>query len=86
MCTLYSLSHRIDELLKLVASMNAALGNLAPMPGIFPDYAAPIVRLDAEGQLRLDQARWGMPSPSFALKGRKTDPGLTNVRNTDSPH
>ncbi len=27
-----------------------------------------------------------MPSPAFALKGRATDPGVTNVRNTASPH
>jgi putative SOS response-associated peptidase YedK len=31
-------------------------------------------------------ARWGMPSPVFALKGRNCDPGVTNVRNTASPH
>jgi hypothetical protein len=31
-------------------------------------------------------ARWGMPSPLFALKGKKTDPGVTNVRNVGSPH
>ncbi len=31
-------------------------------------------------------ARWGMPSPVFALKGKKTDPGVTNVRNVKSPH
>jgi putative SOS response-associated peptidase YedK len=27
-----------------------------------------------------------MPSPAFALKGRATDPGGTNVRNTSLPH
>ena len=27
-----------------------------------------------------------MPSPQFALKGKATDPGVTNVRNTASPH
>ncbi len=31
-------------------------------------------------------ARWGMPSPVFALKGRKCDSGMTNVRNVKSPH
>lgn len=31
-------------------------------------------------------ARWGMPSPTFALKGRNSDPGVTNIRNTASPH
>jgi putative SOS response-associated peptidase YedK len=27
-----------------------------------------------------------MPSPVFALKGRNSDPGVTNVRNAASPH
>jgi putative SOS response-associated peptidase YedK len=31
-------------------------------------------------------ARWGMPSPVFALQGEKTDPGVTNIRNVKSPH
>ena len=31
-------------------------------------------------------ARWGMPSPQFALNGCKTDPSATNVRNVASPH
>ena len=31
-------------------------------------------------------AYWGMPSPLFALKGRNSDPGVTNVRNVASPH
>ena len=60
-------------------------GNMPPLPGIFPDYPAPIVRNGAEGR-ELAYARWGMPSPAFALKGRKTDPGVTNVRNVSSPH
>lgn len=30
--------------------------------------------------------RWGMPSPSFALKTRKTDLGVTAIRNVGSPH
>lgn len=55
------------------------------MPGVFPDYPAPIIRM-AEGQRELTMARWGMPSPQFALKGRATDPGVINVRNISSPH
>ena len=31
-------------------------------------------------------ARWGMPSPVFALKGRNSDGGVTNVRNVASSH
>jgi putative SOS response-associated peptidase YedK len=55
-------------------------GNLLPLPGIFPDYSAPIVRNTVNGR-GLAMARWGMPSPVFALKGRNSDPGVTNVRN-----
>jgi putative SOS response-associated peptidase YedK len=41
-------------------------GNLPSMPGIFPDYPAPIVR-NADGGRELTMARWGMPSSSKAL-------------------
>ena len=34
----------------------------------------------------LAKARWGMPSPLFALQGKRTDPGVTNIRNVKSPH
>jgi putative SOS response-associated peptidase YedK len=60
-------------------------GNLPPLPGIFPDYFAPIVR-NSPGGRELTMARWGMPSPVFALKGRNTDSGVTNIRNVASPH
>jgi putative SOS response-associated peptidase YedK len=56
-----------------------------PLPGIFPDYAAPIVR-NTPGGRELAMVRWGMPSPLFALKGKNPDPGVTNVRNVASPH
>jgi len=36
------------------------------MPGVFPDYQAPIVRNGADGR-ELATARWGMPSSQFAL-------------------
>jgi putative SOS response-associated peptidase YedK len=65
--------------------MHDRTGNLPPLPGIFPDYSAPIVRNTADGR-ELAMARWGMPSPVFALKGRNSDPGVTNVRNVASPH
>src|SRR3546814_10297071 len=61
------------------------LCNLPPLPGIFPDYSAPIVRRGPEGR-ELAMARWGMPSPSFVLTNKRTDAGVTNVRNTSSPH
>jgi putative SOS response-associated peptidase YedK len=41
-------------------------GNLPSMPGIFPDYPAPIVR-NGSGGRELVLARWGMPSSQKAL-------------------
>jgi putative SOS response-associated peptidase YedK len=69
----------------LIRAMKDRTGNLPILPGIFPDYSAPIVREGAEGR-ELAMARWGMPSPAFAIEGKKSDPGVTNVRNTRSPH
>ena len=65
--------------------MHDRTGNLPPLPGIFPDYPAPIVRNHPAGR-ELTMARWGMPSPAFALEGKKCDAGVTNVRNTKSSH
>ena len=85
MCNLYSLTKGQQAILELAGAMIDRTGNLPPMPGIFPDYAAPIVR-NGNGGRELSLARWGMPSPVFALEGKKTDPGVTNVRNLASPH
>lgn len=60
-------------------------GNLPALPGIFPDHPAPTVRESEHGR-ELAMARWDMPSPAFALKGRTADAGVTNVRNVASPH
>jgi putative SOS response-associated peptidase YedK len=45
---------------------NDRAGNLPSMPGIYPDYPAPIVRNSAAGR-ELAMARWGMPSSQKAL-------------------
>lgn len=85
MCNLYSMTASQQAIRDLVRAFDDRTGNMPPLPGIFPDYAAPIVRAGPEGRV-LAMARWGMPSPAFALQGKKTDPGVTNVRNTKSPH
>jgi hypothetical protein len=61
------------------------VGNMPPLPGIFPDYSAPIVRNHRDGR-ELVMARWGMPSPKSVIEGRKSDHGATNIRNVASPH
>jgi putative SOS response-associated peptidase YedK len=85
MCNLYSVTKGQKAIIELSRAMHDRTGNLPPLPGIFPDYGAPIVREGGEGR-ELVLARWGMPSPLFALKGKKTDPGVTNIRNVKSPH
>ncbi|MBB6228795.1 putative SOS response-associated peptidase YedK [Polymorphobacter multimanifer] len=70
----------------LADAMRDTSGNLPMLPAIFPDNAAPIVRTGTDGVRELAMARWGMPSPTFALQGKKVDRGITNVRNTASPH
>ncbi len=86
MCNLYSITKGQDAIRQLTGAMRDIAGNLRVLPGVFPDYAAPIVRTAADGVRELATARWGMPSPAFALEGRKVDKGVTNVRNTSSPH
>jgi putative SOS response-associated peptidase YedK len=85
MCNLYAVTKGQQAIRELTRAMSDRTGNLPPLPGVFPDYTAPIVRNTVDGR-ELAMARWGMPSPVFALKGRNSDPGVTNVRNTASPH
>src|SRR4030095_12719749 len=53
-------------IIALFRVVNRYVGNLAPMPGVFPDYTAPIVRTGDEGR-ELATARWGMPPSHHAL-------------------
>jgi len=86
MCNLFSMNKGQQAIRELAGAMRDTTGNLPMLPGIFPDYAAPIVRTGVDGVRELVMARWGMPSPAFALQGKKVDRGVTNVRNTASPH
>jgi putative SOS response-associated peptidase YedK len=49
------------------------------MPGVCPDYPAPVVR-NVGPDRELTMMRWGMPPPKFG------GPPVTNTRNTSSPH
>src|ERR1700716_788148 len=66
MCNLYSITTNKAAIIALFRIVNRYVGNLAPMPGVFPDYKAPIVRNGDEGR-ELATARWGMPSSQHAL-------------------
>jgi putative SOS response-associated peptidase YedK len=60
--------------------VNHYVANLPPMPGVFPDYPAPVVRNTDTGR-ELAMMRWGTPPPA-----RTPGPPVTNIRNTISPH
>ena len=85
LCNLYSVTKGQQALREFADNTRDRKGHLPPLYGIFPDYAAPIVRNHPAGR-ELMMARWGMPSPVFALKGKRSDPGVTNVRNVKSPN
>jgi len=87
MCNLYSVTSARQAMIDIgkAVKVGAPIGNAEPMPEVYPDYAAPIIRNTDDGR-ELTRARWGMPKPAFALKGKKVDSGVTNVRNTASPH
>lgn len=84
MCNHYAQKAGPKTIIHLTRAMRNAAGNLET-GDVFPDYSAPIVRMEGDERI-LTTARWGMPSPAFALEGKKTDKGVTNVRNTKSPH
>jgi len=80
MCNLYSITTNQAAIAALFRVVNRYVGNLAPMPGVFPDYPAPVVRNTDTGR-ELTMMRPGMPPPP-----RTGGPPVTNIRNTSSPH
>lgn len=81
MCNLYSLTKGQAAIIALTRAMRDTTGNLPPMPGVFPDYQAPIVRNAIDGVRELAMARWGMPGPR-----QYGGAPVTNIRNVKSPH
>jgi putative SOS response-associated peptidase YedK len=66
-CNLYSITKGQAAIIALVDAMRDTIGNMPPLPGVFPDYPAPIVRTAADGVRELAMVRWGMPSSKKAL-------------------
>ena len=63
MCNLYSITKSQAAIIQIARAMRDRAGNMPPLPGIFPDYMAPIVRNAPDGVRELAMARWGMPGP-----------------------
>ena len=80
MCNLYSITRSQDAMCRLFAIAHDRAGNLPPMPDVYPDQLAPVVRV-AGSERQLEMMRWGMPGPP-QFGGAP----VTNIRNTSSPH
>lgn len=79
MCNLYSMSKSQAAIIALVKALRDRTGNLPPMPDIFPDTMAPVVRETDKGR-ELVMMRWGFQSPP--MFGNPWP--VTNVRNVKS--
>lgn len=67
MCNLYAMMKGRAEVAALVRALADRNNNQPPTPGVFPDYAAPVVVRDETGARELRDMRWGMPSSKKAL-------------------
>jgi putative SOS response-associated peptidase YedK len=63
LCNLYSTTRTQDAMRQLFRFKRDRVGNLPPLPGIFPDMMAPVIRRGQDGERELVMARWGMPTP-----------------------
>jgi hypothetical protein len=59
MCNLYSITTNQAAIIALFRVINRYVGNLPPMPGVFPDYPAPVIR-NTETGTEMVTMRWGM--------------------------
>jgi len=96
MCNRYRTDKTNEALAEALAEWREAEwddqpGRNTPEPyEMFPNTPGRIVTIN-DGRLKTSEALWGMPSPAKALvtktgKPMAHDPGVTNVRNTSSPH
>jgi putative SOS response-associated peptidase YedK len=81
MCNLYSVTKGQSAIRDLFNVKHDWAGNLPPLPAIFSDQMAPIVRAGADSGRELIIARWGMPGPP-----QYSGQPVTNIRNVGSQH
>jgi hypothetical protein len=79
-CNFYSITTNQAAIVALFRRMNRYVGNLPPMPGVFPDYPAPVIRNSGEAQemvlmsgaCRLRRGTVVRQSPTSATPRRRT--------------
>ena len=59
MCNLYSITTNQAAISALFRVINRYVGNLPPMPAVFPDYPALVIR-NAGAKRELITMRWGI--------------------------
>src|SRR5208337_3032699 len=79
MCNLYSITKGPQAIRDFARAMRDTTGNLPPIPGVFPDYSAPIVRNAGDGARELTMARWATASASDRVTS------LSNSTNSSLP-
>jgi putative SOS response-associated peptidase YedK len=81
MCNLYSMTKSREALVAITRSMRDSTANQPPLPAIFPDQLAPVVRTAEDGVREVRNMRWGFPPPPNA--GPRP---VTNIRNLNSSY
>ena len=76
MCNLYSLNKNRESVAKMFNVGHNRSIDIPLLPGIFPNYNGPIVRLSAEGERELVNMNWGFVLPQPGKAPRR----VTNVR------
>lgn len=84
MCNLYNQTTAVEAMRQLFADLDNQAGNVEP-GDVYPDRSAPIITASGD-RYALRHARWGLPSPPQFHSKSGIDRGVTNVRNTASPH
>src|SRR5438105_2278156 len=89
MCDLYSITTNQAAIIALFRVVNRYVGNLPPMPGVFPDYPAPVIRNAGDGR-EMTLMRWACrrrrcawaarPSPTSATRHRRTGADGSSLR------
>jgi hypothetical protein len=75
-----SITTNQDAIRRLFGVTTDSAGNLPSMPGVFPDYPAPVIH-DADAGREMIMMRWGMRPPPQAGNFP-----VTSIRNASSPH
>jgi putative SOS response-associated peptidase YedK len=61
MCNLYSIVRPRDEMARAFRVLIDRTANQPPLPAVFPDRLAPIVRINSASERMIESMRWGFP-------------------------